>query len=140
VYNWNIPTSQSSGTDYQIRVSDRTNSSVNSISGYFTIKGPPPPELTVTTPAGGETLTAGSLYTISWTYTGNPGYYLKIELMQGAVKVATITEYAWIGSNGSGSWYWWIPSTLASGNYTIRVTSTSNSSITDTSNDDFTIL
>ena len=140
-YNWRIPTSQSSGADYQIRVSDRTNSSVNSTSGYFTIEGPPPPEITVTKPAGGETWTAGSTYTIAWTYTGDPGYYLKIELLKGGSVVSTITSYASKGSNGAGSYNWVIPSTQASGNdYRIRVTSTSNSSVTDTCNDDFTIL
>ncbi|MEW6417446.1 MAG: Ser-Thr-rich GPI-anchored membrane family protein [Nitrospirota bacterium] len=139
-YNWRIPTSQSSGTDYQIRVSDRKNSSVNGTSGNFTIEGPPSPEITVTRPAGGETLVAGSIQTIQWTYTGSPGYIVKIELFKGGSFHSIIAYYAYIGSGGRGYYNWIIPFTQTTGtDYRIRVTSISSSSVTGTSNGDFTI-
>ncbi len=142
-YNWSIPSTQASGNDYSMRVTSTTNSLYTVTSNAtFTISGAPPPQpasITVTTPNGGENWGRNTIQYIQWNYSGNPGTFLKIELMQGAVKVTTIIEYAWIGSNGSGSLYWWIPSTLATGNYTIKITSTSNSSITDTSNNNFTI-
>ncbi|NWF99102.1 MAG: hypothetical protein HXY52_09270, partial [Nitrospirae bacterium] len=44
------------------------------------------------------------------------------------------------GSNGSGSYNWTVPSNLSSGSdYVIRIKSTSNASITDTSDNFFTI-
>ena len=90
---------------------------------------------------GGETWNAGSAYAITWTYTGDPGYYLKIELLKGASVVSTINSYASKGSNGAGSYNWLIPSTQAPGNdYRIRVTSTSSGSVTNTSAGDLSIV
>ncbi|RJQ26817.1 MAG: hypothetical protein C4589_09250, partial [Peptococcaceae bacterium] len=46
-----------------------------------------------------------------------------------------------IGSNGQGSYNWDIPIDLAAGNnYKIKVASTTNSSINDTSDNTFTIV
>lgn len=140
-YAWTVPTTQTLGNDYRIRVTSTSNSTYTDTSdGTFTITAPPPPSITVTSPNGGESWTAGTTYQIKWTYTGNPGTYVKIELLKGGSVNRTITSYASKGSNGSGSYNWKIPSTQAPGtDYKIRVTSTSNSSVTDTSNADFTI-
>ena len=139
-YNWRIPTGQSSGNDYQIRVSDRNNSSVNGTSGLFTIEGAPPPGITVTSPNGGEDWEAGVMQTIQWNYSGNPGYSVRIELLKGGVLNRTIYNYARIGSSGSGSYNWMVPYNQAAGSdYQIRITSTSNGSYTDLSDNTFTI-
>jgi C1A family cysteine protease len=141
-YNWTIPSNQASGDDYQILVTALSYSSVYDMSdGVFSIIGPPPPSITVAAPNGGESWTAGSTRTISWTYTGSPGTYVKILLYKGSSLNRTISSYARIGSNGSGSYNWAIPSNQASGSdYSIRVTSTSNSLYTDASNSQFTIV
>ena len=76
----------------------------------------------------------------SWSYTGNPGTYVKIELLKGGVLNRTIISSVSKGSSGSGSFKWRIPYTQTSGNDSrIKVTSTSNSSINDISDDDFTL-
>jgi Kre9/KNH-like N-terminal Ig-like domain len=140
-FNWSIPSNQVSGGDYQIKVASTNNSAYSDISdGVFTIVGPPPPTISVTSPNGAETLTAGSMQTIRWSYTGNPGSAVKIELVKGGVLTATISYSTWIGSAGSGSFNWSIPSTQMSGSdYQIKVTSATNSAYTDTSDNNFTI-
>ena len=93
--------------------------------------------LSLTFPNLEETWIAGSTYTIRWSYTGNPGTYVKIELLKGGVVNRTIASRV---SISSGSYNWKIPSDQTPGrDYQIRVTSTSNSSYTDTSDSSFTI-
>src|SRR5207249_4406177 len=99
------------------------------------------PSITVTVPNGGETWAVGSTQAIRWTYTENPGSAVKIELLKGGVVTAALTSSTSIGSGGSGSYSWTIPSIQTPGNdYRVRVTSTSDSSFTDTSNGNFTIV
>jgi len=43
-------------------------------------------------------------------------------------------------NNGSGSYYWFIPSNLALGNYRVRIVSSTNTAVTDTSDVDFSIV
>ena len=134
-----VPSSQAAGSDYKIRITSTSNSSVtDSSDNFFTVLGP---SVTVTSPNGGDALTAGTTKTITWNYTGDPGYYLRIELLKAGTVVATLNSYASKGSNGVGSYNWTVPSTQAAGSdYKIRVTSTSNSSVTDTSDNFFTVL
>lgn len=100
-----------------------------------------PNSITVTVPNGGESWEAGKAYTIQWTYTGNPGSKVKIELLKGGSVNLTITSSTSIGSGGNGSYNWTIPATQTGGtDYKIKVTSTSNSSYTDTSDNNFIII
>jgi hypothetical protein len=139
-YTWAISSSQSQGSDYTIKVTSTSNSSINDFSDAFTIVGPPPPSITVSVPNGAESWAAGTTQTIRWTYTGSPGSYVKIELYKGTALNRTITSSRSIGSNGNGSYTWAIPSSQSQGSdYTIKVTSTMNSSYTDISDGTFTI-
>lgn len=96
------------------------------------------PSLTVTFPNGGETWKPGTYRKIKWTYTGRPGGYVKIELLQGDTVVKRIAEKAPRGTNGFGHYIWFIPRKLPEGNnYSIRITSTRNSSYTDASDAPF---
>ncbi|MEW6419944.1 MAG: choice-of-anchor D domain-containing protein [Nitrospirota bacterium] len=97
--------------------------------------------IAVTVPNGGESWEAGTTYTIRWTYTGNPGSKVKIELLKGGSVNRIIISSTSIGSGGNGSYNWTIPATQAGGtDYKIKVTCTSNSSYTDTSDNNFTII
>ena len=96
--------------------------------------------ISVISPIGGETWISGTKQTIRWNYAGNPGSYIKIELLKGEVVNLTIASRVSKGRGGTGSHSWTIPSNQAPGtDYRIRVTSTTNSGYTDTSDSDFTI-
>src|SRR3990172_9045428 len=114
-----------------------TNVTTNhSVSATFTQLS----SITVTVPNGGESWKRGTTQTIRWTYAGNPGSSVKIELLKNGAVNKTITSSTSIGSGGSGSFNWTIANNQAAGtNYTVRITSTSNGSYTDTSNGNFSI-
>jgi hypothetical protein len=140
-YNWAIPSNQTSGSDYSVRITSATNSSYTDMSdSNFTIVGPPPPTISVTFPNGEDTLTAGSTQTIRWTYGGNPGPFVKIELLKGGVITKTISYFTSIGSAGNGSYNWSVSSTQVPGSdYQIKITSATNAAYTDTSDSSFRI-
>jgi hypothetical protein len=90
------------------------------------------PSLTVAAPNGGEVWETGTLKRIKWAYTGRPGSYVRIELLEGGVWVRTITGTAGRGTGGKGHYDWLVPREFPAGNdYRIRVTSTRNSDYTD---------
>ena len=87
--------------------------------------------ITITYPSGGEEWQAGTTQTIQWSYTGNP-YGVEIEIFNSSGSVQTFT-YVSIGSDGSGSYQWFIPENLASGtDYQVKITII-GSAISDTS-------
>jgi hypothetical protein len=96
--------------------------------------------VTVVAPNGGETWRRSTTATISWTFTGTPGKYVKIELLKGGVSVKTVAPRAAIGSAGAGNYQWLVPSKQTLGSdYSVRVTSTTSGAYSDTSNGTFAI-
>jgi len=134
-----IPPGFPLGSDYKIRVTSTSNATFTDTSDApFTISGVP--TITVASPNGGEDWVQGSLQTISWTYTGNPGPTVRIEALQGTTLLGVITPGVAIGSGGSGSYSLTVPfSTPPGTGFRIRVTSTSYPDCTDTSDAPFTI-
>jgi hypothetical protein len=99
-----------------------------------------PAGISVLSPNGGENWKTGLTYSIAWTYTGSPGVKVKIELLKNGVLNRILTSNALIGNGGTGSYKWKISRTQPTGNdYRIRITSTTNSSATDTSNANFSV-
>jgi len=139
-YNWSIPSNQLAGSDYQIKVTSTSNGAYTDISdSNFNIVGPSPPTISITSPNGGETLTAGSMQTIRWSYAGNPGSLVKIELLKGGA-INRMLTFTSIGSGGNGLYNWSIPSNQVAGSdYQIKVTSITNAAYADTSDNGFTI-
>ncbi len=56
-----------------------------------------PGKITVTAPNGGQTWTAGTTKTITWTYSGATGTTVKIQLFKGGTLDRTITASTSIG-------------------------------------------
>lgn len=97
------------------------------------------PTISVISPNGGELWERGRQYTISWTYTGNPGKSVMIELLNGSSS-SVIKSGTTIGANGEGSWTWTIPKKRQTGDdYRIRITSKRLSSCTGASKTSFSI-
>jgi peroxiredoxin len=93
------------------------------------------PTITVTSPNGGENWVRGTVHTITWSSFGSPGTYVKIELLKSGIVNKIIASST--ANDGSYSW------TIGTGNlgtdYRIRITSTSNAAITDSSDNNFAI-
>jgi hypothetical protein len=96
--------------------------------------------LTVASPNGGESLVIGKSQTIRWTFTGQPGSKVKIQLLKNGAVVQTITSSVAVGTNGQGS-YKWRPSfrLKPASDYKIRITSTTNAAFDDTSDGNFSL-
>jgi len=98
------------------------------------------PGITVTSPNGGESWSPGTLHNIMWTYTGDVGSVVRVELVKGGVLDRQISASAPIGSNGAGSLEWAVPLTQTPGsNYRVRITSTSKPEYSDISDNTFSI-
>jgi hypothetical protein len=134
-YNWTIPSTQTLGSSYKIKVTSTTNSAYSDTSNSaFTIATP---SITVTAPNGGESYTRGTVMPITWKYGGNPGANVKILLYKGLFLSRTLTLST---SLSAGKYNWTVPSTQAVGStYKIKIISTTNSSYSDSSNASFTI-
>jgi hypothetical protein len=104
---------------------------VENIKNYFS-----PASIIVTSPNGGQSWVTGTKHAITWSVTNLTGY-VKIELLKSGSPVRTIISSV---AAGSGSYNWSIPTSQSSGSdYRIRITSTSNSAVSDTSDTNFTI-
>ena len=96
----------------------------------------PTPSITVTSPDGGESWIQGSNHAITWTSSGTVGSYVKVEVLKAGSVVQTLSS----STENDGTYSWTIPTTLTTGtDYRVRITSTTNTAVTDVSNNYFTI-
>jgi len=132
--NWNIPAVQS--TTALVRVSDVTNSAINDVSDdVFSIIPGAAASLTLTSPNGGESLTAGASHQITWTSTGTiANVRLEYSLNNGGSWNNIIAS---TGNDGSQNWN--IPA-VQSITALVRVSDATNSAINDVSNAVFAIV
>lgn len=97
---------------------------------------PPPPSIIVDSPNGGESWQRGKSYNINWSSFGGVDSDVRIELFKGGVLNLKITS----STENDGSYVWSVPSDQAiDSDYQIKITSTTNSSYYDFSNDNFFI-
>jgi len=142
-YSWPISSSASStGNDYKVSVQSISQPAIKDTSNnYFTLTPTTTsPKITVTSPNGGEMWQRGTTHTVTWSYTGSPGSTVRIALMKGSTEIGTIASSTSIGSSGKGSYTWPISSDgLLGSDFKVKVQSMSQPSISDTSNNYFTI-
>ena len=135
-FNWLIPARLLEGAEYKVKVCSAVNPLISDMSdANFSINaGVVGTFLTVTAPNGGETLTAGTANTITWTsdVTG----YVRILLLKNGLQYAVIAR----ALLNTGSFSWMIPATIVNGtDFTVQVSSCMNPLITDVSDASFTI-
>ena len=137
-FNWSVSAKLLPGTDYRIRITAVVNKLYTDVGDSdFTIPNP----ITLVSPNGGENAWRGMVRTITWSYTGNPGKHVKIELLWNGKTYKTISSRVAVGSGGSGSYGWSVSPKLPVGSrYRIRVTVTDNHGYTDMSDGDFSLL
>ena len=132
LFSWSIPNSQANGSDFKIKITSTSNSSQYDYSdNAIAISG----GARVLTPsASGITWRRGNLYTITWT--GFTGSSVRIGLYKGSSLNRTIA----LAASNTGRFYWLIPSTQTGGSdFKIKITSNSNSSQYDYSDNPFAI-
>jgi len=114
---------------------DPEGTGLTSISGTYNGEGGgETPEVTILSPNGGETLSMGNIYEITWDDNFNDNVSLK--LYRGGVFAGTISS----STASDGSFDWSIPTNLQeSDNYKIKIQNISESSISDWSDNDFSI-
>jgi hypothetical protein len=132
-YNWDIPYVIQGGSDYKVKITSHGNPNVFDYSDSdFTVIGN---QVTVTSPNGGESWQAGTTQSITWV--DNFPDNVKIELYKGGIFHTLI-----IGSTSSdGQRDWDIPYDFEDGSdYKVMITSLGDTSISDLSDDNFTII
>jgi len=131
-YNWRV--TGPATTHARIKVTNIFNSAVFDISDAdFTIV-PPQPSITVISPDGGESWRIGTSRRITWDSKNVTGR-VKLELSRNG-GVTWLTIVASTVNNGS---YTWRVTSPATNHARIKVSSTSNPAVFDSSNADFTI-
>lgn len=140
-YSWLIPEHQPPGNDYRIKITSTQNAIYRDTSDQaFTISVPPPPTITLVAPNGGESWQEGTTQMIQWAYTGNPGPFVRLQLVQGITVVRTVAAKIPTGEGLAGSFNWKIPFSLnPAGSYKVKVTSRANASLKDESNESFSV-
>ena len=133
-YPWLMSTTGLTGSDFKVSVQSISQPAIKDMSNnYFTITPsqipPPTPStasITLTSPNGGESWQRGTSHTVTWSYTGNPGSFVKIVLLKAGAEIGTIATSAPIGSSGKGSYTWQINSAGSTGSdYKVSVQSIS---------------
>ena len=135
---WTPPQSLVAGSDYKIKITSLSNSTIVGTSpAAFSITVP---SLVLNAPGGGaSSMARGSSQAITWTAGANFTGNVKIELLRSNNTVAQIITSTTAGT--AQTFTWTVPNTAAyvASGYKIRITSTLNTAITDTYSGTFSI-
>jgi hypothetical protein len=132
-HSWVVPNTPSDSC--LVRVSAEASGVPNDISNsMFTISPPPPDQLTITSPNGGENWFTGSIHNITWTSQGTISD-VKLEYsIDGGVNWLSVIA----STTNDGSYSWTIPDT-PSDSCLVKISDVSNSETSDVSDNYFTI-
>jgi hypothetical protein len=149
-YTWPIPSSLDESSDYRVIIIAATlvidamygdyweNISSDYSDNYFTIEesSSSSPTITVTSPNGGEEWEPGGSQTITWDSENLSGSSVGISLYRSGSYVSSISS----GTGDDGNYSWSISSSQTESDYyQVKIYSTSESSISDYSDNYFTI-
>lgn len=132
-YDWTIPNTPSANC--RVFIVDLSSASVNDQSNaVFTISPPPNPQVSLTSPNGGENLRVGTNHNITWTSTDIDSVKLTYSTDSGTTWSNIITS-----TPSDGSYSWTVPNTPSS-NCKVMISNVADPSIDDTSSSVFTIF
>jgi hypothetical protein len=119
-YNWTIPSTFPTGTDYKIRITDQSNRNIYGESGYFRILDKPYIQnVEVIAPNEREVVTPGDTIRVKWETSSNLPLTLEsIVLRQSSGFNSYKLYYTFVGINEANAI---IPSTVPFGIYTLTV-------------------
>ncbi|MBI4469946.1 MAG: PKD domain-containing protein [Acidobacteria bacterium] len=121
-FDWLIPTNLvTSVARVQVTARDGAGNTGSGVSGIFTVRDTIPPQVTVTAPTAGQTINAGSNFTIRWTSFDNVGVTSHNILLSTDGGVNFFTAIATNRPGGESALNWSVPSTLVGNNVRIRV-------------------
>ncbi|NEP78269.1 MAG: hypothetical protein F6K39_08780, partial [Okeania sp. SIO3B3] len=131
-YIWTVPTTITSGSDYQIKITSINDTNISDLSDInFTIQ---PQKFITVASTGGEILEPGKSYTITWD--DNIAENVKLDLYKTGIFNRTIES----STESDGNYIWTVPTTITSGSdYQIKVTSINDVNVSDLSDINFTI-
>ena len=123
MFRWHIPMNLEAASDYRIRIRSLNANLADLSDAPFTIlahQAPPPSNVTLTSPNGGELWQAGNSYTITWNAPD-----LNVPMQLWLLREGQRERYRHIISNSlpnTGSFAWTIPPGVPSGdNYKVMV-------------------
>lgn len=132
-YSWIIPNTPS--TNCRVKITDVSNSSVTDQSNSsFTISGAPSQSVTVISPNGGESWHIGSSHNITWTQNNVANVKIDYSTNNGSSWIQVVAS----NPASIGSYSWIIPNSV-SASCKVKITDVSNSSVSDQSDNTFTI-
>lgn len=131
-FSWTVPSLNSE--DCLIRILSSSDHDVQDQSNSTFEIEIPQPTIVVTAPDGGETLDAGSNYTITWTTGGAVGEVAIDFSSDGGSSWASVVT----STSNDGTYQWTVPN-LNSGNCLVRISDVSGAA-SDVSDDEFSIV
>ncbi len=137
-YTLELPEDQPTGRNYRVKIAAASDLSIEDFSdSAFVIQAAPASgTIIVNSPDGGEIWSSGTTQSITWSSSGNPGSHVSIELYKNGNCDSTIES----STPNDGSYSWDVPTGQTTGSdYTIRITSTTNTSYSDDSESSFLI-
>ncbi|MFC1577623.1 LamG-like jellyroll fold domain-containing protein [Thermodesulfobacteriota bacterium] len=137
-YPFNPPDYLDDGSDYLIGISAEGGTIWNFSNTFFTIQTAIAGQLAVTHPNGGETLTKGQDYNITWSSIGVSGN-VQIDLYKGGTSPANLVLQIAAAASNTGSYQFSPPDYLDDGSDYFIGISAEVGSIWDFSNSPFTI-
>src|SRR3989344_7322041 len=133
-----IPPTQTTQQTTTQTTTNTTTTTTNASTTATSTTATNPPIFTITSPNGGEQMTVGNTYTISWTSAGVSVSSVSIDLYKSGSYITHL-----IDKDNSGNFTWTIPSGLSSittgSDYKIRIYNNMYYSNYDESNNAFTI-